>query len=73
LRRKILTRFPERDGSRKPRAGRSLPLPRPASPGNGLPTFSDLSISAPGVGYTLHAHVGGGLPDFDSDPFTITM
>jgi hypothetical protein len=39
----------------------------------GLATFSDLAISAPGVGYTLHAHVGSGLPDIDSDPFTITM
>jgi hypothetical protein len=39
----------------------------------GLATFSDLSINLPGVGYTLHASVGGGLPDIDSDPFTITM
>jgi hypothetical protein len=39
----------------------------------GLATFSHLSISLPGVGYTLHAHVGSGLPDIDSDPFTITM
>jgi hypothetical protein len=39
----------------------------------GLATFSDLSINLPGVGYTLHAHVGGGLADIDSNPFTITM
>jgi hypothetical protein len=39
----------------------------------GLATFSNLSINLPGVGYTLHAHVGGGLADIDSDPFTITM
>jgi hypothetical protein len=38
----------------------------------GMATFSDLSISAAGVGYTLHAHVGGGLADLDSDPFNIT-
>jgi hypothetical protein len=39
----------------------------------GLATFSNLSINLAGMGYTLHAHVGGGLPDLDSDPFTITM
>jgi hypothetical protein len=39
----------------------------------GVATFSDLVIDQPGVGYTLHAHVGGRLPDLDSDPFTITM
>jgi hypothetical protein len=38
----------------------------------GLATFSGLSIDQPGSGYTLHATVGGGLPDIDSDPFTIT-
>jgi hypothetical protein len=26
-----------------------------------------------GAGYTLHASSGGGLPDFDSDPFTISL
>jgi hypothetical protein len=40
---------------------------------NGMATFSDLSIDQPGVGYTLHATVGGGLPDIDSNPFNITM
>jgi hypothetical protein len=39
----------------------------------GVATFNDLSISMPGVGYTLRAHVGGGLPDLDSYAFTITM
>jgi hypothetical protein len=39
----------------------------------GTATFTDLSINRPGVGYTLHAHVGGGLADIDSDPFTVTM
>ena len=40
---------------------------------NGVATFSDLAVDLPGVGYTLHATVGGGLPDSDSDPFTITL
>jgi hypothetical protein len=39
---------------------------------NGLATFSDLSIDLAGTGYTLHAAIGGGLPDIDSDPFNIT-
>ena len=39
---------------------------------NGVATFDDLSIDQPGVGYTLHATVGGSLPDIDSDPFTVT-
>jgi hypothetical protein len=39
----------------------------------GVATFCDLSINLAGVGYTLRAHVGGGLLDLDSDPFTITM
>jgi hypothetical protein len=39
----------------------------------GVATFSNLSIDRAGVGYTLRAHVGGGLADLDSDPFTITM
>jgi hypothetical protein len=38
----------------------------------GLATFSDLSIDQAGMGYTLHASLGGGLPDIDSDPFNIT-
>jgi hypothetical protein len=38
----------------------------------GLATFSDLSIDLAGMGYTLHASVGGGLPDIDSGPFTIS-
>jgi hypothetical protein len=40
---------------------------------NGVATFSDLSIDLAGSGYTLHASIGGGLPDMDSNPFTITM
>jgi hypothetical protein len=40
---------------------------------NGVATFSDLSIDLAGAGYTLHATVGGGLPDIDSGPFNITM
>jgi streptogramin lyase len=39
---------------------------------NGVATFSDLSIDLAGAGYTLHATIGGGLPDIDSDPFNIT-
>jgi hypothetical protein len=38
---------------------------------NGVATFSDLSIDLAGMGYTLHASVGGGLPDLDSNPFNI--
>jgi hypothetical protein len=38
----------------------------------GIASFTDLSIDQAGVGYTLHATVGGGLPDSDSDPFTVT-
>jgi hypothetical protein len=40
---------------------------------NGVATFSDLSIDLAGVGYTLHASTGGGLPDIDSNPFNITI
>jgi hypothetical protein len=40
---------------------------------NGRATFSNLSIDMTGTGYTLHATVGGGLPDIDSNPFDITM
>jgi hypothetical protein len=39
----------------------------------GIATFSDLSIDQAGVGYTLHATVGGSLADIDSNPFNITM
>jgi hypothetical protein len=39
---------------------------------NGVATFSDLSIDLAGTGYTLHATIGSGLPDIDSDPFNIT-
>jgi hypothetical protein len=39
---------------------------------NGVATFSDLSIDMAGAGYTLHATVGGNLPDMDSDAFTVT-
>jgi hypothetical protein len=38
---------------------------------SGVATFSDLSIDLPGSGYTLHATIGGGLPDIDSNPFNI--
>ena len=40
---------------------------------NGVASFSDLSIDLAGIGYTLHASVGGGLPDLDSDPFNVTL
>jgi hypothetical protein len=40
---------------------------------NGVATFSDLAIDRAGVGYTLHATGGGGLPDRDSAPFAITL
>jgi hypothetical protein len=39
---------------------------------NGVATFSDLSIDVAGLGYTLHATLGGSLPDIDSNPFNIT-
>jgi hypothetical protein len=39
---------------------------------NGVATFGDLSIDQAGVGYTLHATVGGGVPDIDSNAFRIT-
>jgi hypothetical protein len=39
---------------------------------NGIATFGNLSINRAGTGYTLHAHVSGGLPDIDSNPFDIT-
>jgi hypothetical protein len=39
----------------------------------GIATFRDLSIDRAGAGYTLHATVGGGLPDSDSEAFTITL
>jgi hypothetical protein len=38
---------------------------------NGVAIFSDLSIDLAGTGYTLHASIGGGLPDIDSNPFNI--
>jgi hypothetical protein len=38
---------------------------------NGVATFENLSIDRPGVGYTLHAHVGGSLADIDSNPFNV--
>jgi hypothetical protein len=40
---------------------------------NGVATFSDLSIDLAGMGYNLHATIGGALPDIDSNPFNITM
>jgi hypothetical protein len=40
---------------------------------NGAAIYSDLSIDLAGAGYTLHASLGGDLPDMDSNPFTITM
>jgi hypothetical protein len=39
---------------------------------NGVATFSDLAIDLAGAGYTLHASIGGGLPDMDSNPFNVT-
>jgi hypothetical protein len=39
---------------------------------NGVATFSDVSIDLAGDGYTLHATIGGGLPDIDSDAFSVT-
>jgi hypothetical protein len=39
---------------------------------NGVATFGDLSTDQVEVGYTLHATVGGGLPDIDSNAFSIT-
>jgi hypothetical protein len=39
---------------------------------NGVATFGDLAIDTAGAGYTLHASVGGALPDVDSNPFAIT-
>jgi hypothetical protein len=39
----------------------------------GIATFSDLSIDLVGDGYTLHASIGAGLPDLDSDPFNVTL
>ena len=38
----------------------------------GVATFSDLAIDTSGAGYTLHASIGGSLPDIDSNPFNIT-
>jgi hypothetical protein len=40
---------------------------------NGVATFSDLAIDLAGDGYTLHATIGAGLPDLDSDPFNVTL
>jgi hypothetical protein len=40
---------------------------------NGVATFSNRSIDVAGLGYTLHASSGGGLPDLDSNPFNITL
>jgi hypothetical protein len=39
---------------------------------NDLAAFSELSVDVAGVGYTLHATVGGGLPDLDSDSFNVS-
>jgi hypothetical protein len=39
---------------------------------NGIATFSDLSIDLAASGYTVHATIGGSLPDIDSNPFNIT-
>jgi hypothetical protein len=38
----------------------------------GVDTFGDLSIDMAGGGYTLHATIGGSLPDIDSNPFNVT-
>jgi predicted outer membrane repeat protein len=40
---------------------------------NGVASFSDLSIDVAGMGYTLHATIGSGVPDLDSDPFDISL
>jgi hypothetical protein len=40
---------------------------------NGVATFGDLAIDTSGAGYTLHATIGGGLADMDSDPFNVTL
>jgi hypothetical protein len=39
---------------------------------NGVAIFSDLAIDLAEMGYTLHATIGGALPDIDSNPFNIT-
>jgi hypothetical protein len=39
---------------------------------SGVATFTDLSIDLAGMGYTLHATVGGAVPDIDSNLFNIT-
>jgi len=38
---------------------------------NGVATFSDLSLDTSGADYTLHATIGGGVPDLDSNPFNV--
>jgi hypothetical protein len=38
---------------------------------NGVATFRDLSIDLAATGYTLHATIGGSLPDIDSSSFNI--
>jgi hypothetical protein len=45
----------------------------PVTVAGGVATFTDLSIDLAGMGYSLHASVGGGLPDIDSDPFNVPM
>ena len=37
----------------------------------GIATFSDLSVDLIGAGYTLHATIGGSMPDIDSNAFSI--
>jgi hypothetical protein len=40
---------------------------------NGIATFNNLTIGVAGAGYTLHATIGGALPNIDSNTFTITQ
>jgi hypothetical protein len=40
---------------------------------NGVATFTDLTIDMAGGGYTLHATIGSGVPDIDSDPFDVNL
>jgi hypothetical protein len=54
-------------------SGGTLSGTRTVTVSGGIATFSDLAIDRAGMGYTLHATVGVGLPDSDSDAFTITL
>jgi hypothetical protein len=52
-------------------SGGTLSGTLPVTVAGGVATFSDLSIDLAGMGYSLHASVGGALPDIDSDPFNV--